>query len=539
MTRSRWRLLLALGGALCVAAHAHQHEHQVEPGDTLIGIAKRYWSDPRYWRVIRRANPEIRDEHRLQPGSRVVVPMPQAGSGAVALHVSGKVMVTRLGATQELARDAEIRDTDVVDVPPGGYVTLRWPDGVITHLLPGTRLRVVPPAPDARGPQGRTLELQGGGVESTVPRQQGPRNYQIRTRVGTAAVRGTQFGVRLSPQGEMVTDVTDGDVRLEGQGWRPVELPAGTGARVDRSRRQPVAAPMLAAPALDDPLVLTPESEVRGAAVDQAQAYELELATDAEPPATLRRAAGAAPVFALPALAEGTYRLTLRAVDAQGIPGRPAARKLTVVSLPSPFLSEPGNDSLLAHDLPARLSCSDVPNATGYEFEIRRLDAAQEPLRLQAAGSCAVPLPALAVGRYEWRALATRAIAPGRILRGAWSVPARFSVTQRPAAPTLRVSGGQSLRLMWEGVPDATYIVQLARDSEFRSILQERRVDAPEVTLQVPVGEAYYVRTRTLSGSGMASDFSQPRIVRGPHSLSTSDGAPVRDAAGTPLAPVR
>ncbi|HET6829002.1 MAG TPA: FecR family protein, partial [Ramlibacter sp.] len=449
------------------------------------------------------------------------------------------VTLTRMGTSRELARDAEILDTDVLDVPAGAYVTLRWPDGVITHLLPGTRLKVVPPPPDASGVRSRTLELQEGSVESSVPKQQAPRSYQIRTRVGAAAVRGTQFGVRLLPRSVMVTDVTEGEVALAGEGYRPVQLSAGTGARADLSRRQPSATPLLPAPALDDPLVLTPESELRGGAIANAHAYEFEVATDAEPPATLLRTAGASPVFPLPRLNDGTYRVTLRAVDAQGIPGQPRARKLTVVSLPSPFLSEPANDGLVAQDLPSRLLCSEVPNATGYEFEIRRLDAQQEPQRLQATGACEVAIPTLPIGRYEWRALSARSIAPGRTLRGAWSAPARFAVAARPPAPAVKVAGGQAMRLMWEGVPDATYMVQLARDLEFRSIIQEKKVDAPEVTLQVPTGEAYSVRIRTLSSSGLASDFSQPRIVRGPAWLGTTDGAPVRDSVGTPLAPTR
>ncbi|HVE54169.1 MAG TPA: FecR domain-containing protein [Ramlibacter sp.] len=533
------RSLLALAAVVCCSAHGHQHEHQVAPGDTLISIAERYWSDPRYWRVIRQANPAIRNERHLQPGSVVRVPMPAAGSGAVAIHVSGKVTLTRFGRMQDLASDAEIRDTDVLDVSPGAYVTLRWADGVITHLLPGTKLRVVPPPPDANGSRARTLELQGGSVDSTVPRRLAPGSYQIRTRVGAAAVRGTEFGVRLLDAGTMITDVTAGEVVLAGEGYRPVGIPAGKGARADRSGRQPTATTMLPPPALDDPLVLTPGSEVRGSAVAGAQGYEFELATDAEPPATLLRAPVAAPAMALPPLTDGTYRLALRAVDAQGIPGQPVERKLAVISLPSPFLSEPANDSVLAQDLPARLTCSEVPNATGYQVEIRRVDAPEELRRLEAGGSCAVSLPALPIGRYEWRAFATRTIAPGRLLRSVPSAPARFAIAARPPAPSLKVSGGQSLRLMWEGVPDATYVVQLARDLEFRSLVRETRAEAPEVTLQVPTGEAYYVRIRTVSASGMASDFSQPRILRGPHSLATGDGEPVRDSTGTPLAPQR
>jgi len=45
----------------------------VQPGDTLWSIASRMYGDPRRWRVIAAANPEV-DPHGMQAGQRLIVP---------------------------------------------------------------------------------------------------------------------------------------------------------------------------------------------------------------------------------------------------------------------------------------------------------------------------------------------------------------------------------------------------------------------------------------------------------------------------------
>lgn len=500
-------------------------QHTVVAGDTLSSLATRYLGDAAYWVKLRAANPGVRERY-LVPGTTVTVPAPAPGSGATVVHVSGQAFLVRLGLPRELAKDMEVRETDVVEVRPGGYVTLKWPDGVVTHLLPASKLRLS---------GARSLELLNGAAESSVPRENPPRNYRIRTRWGVAGVRGTQFGVRLLPSGSMATDVTEGAVELAGSTFKPVQLAAGTGAVAGGPQRQPQASPLLAAPALQERFVLTPEAGLRAGAVSGAAAYELVIGTDAQPPVPLSRAESATPVFTLPPLPDGNYSVTVRAVDAQGIPGQPAARPLQVLALASPLLSEPPIDAVLPEGSPARLLCSEVPRAGLYEFQVS--SGGRPSPRPPASARCETLLPALPAGTYEWTANAAIELPGGGVLRGATSQTGRFSVVARPAAPTVRLAGGQDLRLMWDGAPDARYIVQVARDLAFTSLVSETMVEVPQASLSVPAGQAFYVRIKTLSGAGIASDFSPPRIVRGPQRLGTSDGGPVHASDGTPVEP--
>ncbi len=531
-------LLAALLLLAPLLAAAESINHQVVPGDTLISIATRYLGGPNYWVELQKANPGIRNPRRLVPGSLVVVPAPPGGQGAVALHVTGKVQLIRLGAARDLTRDTELLETDIVDVPAGGYVTLRWPEGIITHLLPGARLRVTRTAAQAAaGFPPRLLELQGGTVENQVPKEPG-RNFQIRTRYGAAAVRGTQFGVRLAAQGAMVTEVTEGTVELAGEGWQPVTLPAGTGAVADASKRQPQAVPMLPAMALDEPIYLTPGTPLAAPPVPGAASYEVELGAAGAPPQPGGRSTVAAPPFALAKLPDGNYQLTVRAVDGQGIPGLRTQRTLTLITLVPPFHSEPANDALVAAGLPSRLLCTEVPNATQYEIAVWRVDAPQEVRRFTSRDACAAQLPGLPAGGYQWQATSLRDLPQGRVLRSVPSQPGRFTVVNRPPAPTVRegtVPNG--IRLAWEGEAGERYVVQAATDLAFTTLVSEQKLDAPQVVLSVPTGLTWYVRIQTIAANGFASDFSAPRILRGPPWLGAGDGAVVRDSSGAAIGP--
>ncbi len=50
-----------------------QRAHRVEAGDTLAGIAYRYWKDPNLWRAIAEVN-RIDDPERLTPGRELLIP---------------------------------------------------------------------------------------------------------------------------------------------------------------------------------------------------------------------------------------------------------------------------------------------------------------------------------------------------------------------------------------------------------------------------------------------------------------------------------
>lgn len=49
--------------------------HTVQPGETLYGLARRYYNDPRQWRRIWQANSRrVKDPRRLPVGIKLIIP---------------------------------------------------------------------------------------------------------------------------------------------------------------------------------------------------------------------------------------------------------------------------------------------------------------------------------------------------------------------------------------------------------------------------------------------------------------------------------
>ncbi len=46
----------------------------VKQGDTLSGIAKKFYGDSSQWKKIQRANPEIKDPKKIHPGMKLTIP---------------------------------------------------------------------------------------------------------------------------------------------------------------------------------------------------------------------------------------------------------------------------------------------------------------------------------------------------------------------------------------------------------------------------------------------------------------------------------
>lgn len=62
------------------ATDAHLREHILKAGETISGLAHRYYGDWRLWRILADRN-QIVDVRRLEPGDKLLIPElpPQRG----------------------------------------------------------------------------------------------------------------------------------------------------------------------------------------------------------------------------------------------------------------------------------------------------------------------------------------------------------------------------------------------------------------------------------------------------------------------------
>ena len=150
-------------------------------------------------------------------------------------------------------------------------------------------------------------------------------------------------------------------------------------------------------------------------------------------------------------LEDGRYRLAVRAINVQGIPGEEATRDLVVNARPpSPLLLEPRPGSRLpTSDI--ELLCTEGAGVEGYRFQLARdtgftdlIDIASDAVR------CHHTAQALPPGRYQWRVAAVSRDVGGLRDQGPFSQAVAFTVVALPPVP-------QGL-LLDTGMPDTLAI---------------------------------------------------------------------------------
>lgn len=542
-------LALCLGGALPAQAQGGGTPdlvHTVQPGDTLYRLAQHYLGDSRLWPQLQRIN-AVRDPQRLQPAAQLRIPLQLLPRGsAEVIFASGAVRVSPQGATQPLRAGQALAEGDAVRAEPQGFVSVRLADGTVVRVQADSQLRI-----DALRRRGRLgdaqslLQLQRGSVETSVPPQPGSaRRFEVRTPGASTAVRGTHFVVQLDAQGRTLASVTEGRLAVTPQA-------AGAETAVERGQGLVVGADghggahhaLLPAPGLesvadtleDADLLYLPLQPVAGAV-----AYQVQLARDAQFAQVVRSGSFDTPRLRLPAVADGSYYLQVRAIDAQGLTGWPARRTVTIKAHPvAPLLLLPQPGASVERGA-GQLSCTPVEGAIRYRIQVAQHGGFGAPLLDDVHGGCALALPSLPVGDYQWRVASIRHLDDGAAQQGPFSAAWPFAVADRPPPPeaALEQAGGR-LQLRWPARDGQRFQLQLATDATFTaaSVVLDEQLDVPAWT--APAGllaGPHYLRLRTLDPSGLQSRFSPPRRITLPAPVASSDGSPVRSADGQPLA---
>ncbi len=549
-------LLGLLGGLGLLAPVAAQDMviHQVQPGDTLIGMSEQLLESPLQWPVVARLN-AVTNPRRLQPGKLLRIPvalLKGQARQATVLYVRGQVLralqATSGGASADgPGRPVNIGDQldegEVLSVGPDSYASLRLHDGSQVHVQAGTqmaldKLRKV----SESGRSSTSLGLRRGRVDTQVTPQRGGSRFDVRTPLAVAGVRGTRFGVTVDADGALaLSDVVEGQVAVQSLGRRSALAPvsAGQGVVVRRSSGVPVVRPLL--PAADvSALPALWHRMPRTAAwpsVAGARAYRVQIAEDESLTRVLLSQEVDSPAVVVDDLPEGEHVLSIRAIDPDGLVGREAVRRVRVKTQPVPPLAQsPGPDQVLPAG-PVALSCTEVPGAVAYRWQWQRGDrawpepGAPAPQGVQehmAAGPCAWTLDATEPGRYRWRVATQRRLTDGTVDEGPFGDEARFVTVVRPQAPVPVIEVGEQIRVHWQGAPGTRFDIELSPDPAFTREVQTRSVSTPEVQWPMPSWcSPYYVRLRSVSPEGIASAFSPPRLLHGDPGVCSGDGQPV------------
>ncbi|MFZ1414673.1 MAG: FecR domain-containing protein [Defluviicoccus sp.] len=526
-TRRIWRWLLAMGCVVVLArvppASATEWLYTVRPGDTLWDVSGAYLLETSDWQRLQALN-RVADPSNLPPGSRLRIPvawMRIKPAPARITAVEGDASILS-GASQErtpAVQDMLLKPGDEVTTGADSSVNLEFADGSTLRVGAGSRvvLDILSVAGGTAFVDTRLRLLKGTTTMRARSRRAGGSRAEIRTPAALSAVRGTDFRVGVLEANEaMRTEVLSGRVVVSARA-KTVAIGAGFGTVVDLGSSPRPPRPLLPAPELTDvPAVLERVPvRIRVSEVNGAAAYRLEIARDAAFTQVVAERVAATPSITGPDLADGSYVLRVRAIDALGQEGRDATRAFVLNARPEPpFPIEPGEGGVVPDGLP-QFRWSEPDEAAAYRFQLTAGDDFQTPLA--AADRLGEPrfavTAALPPGAYRWRV----ATIDKQGEEGPFSDPQRLRVPQPGPVPEKPELSDTAMMLRWPaGLPDDRYRVQMARDNAFTDLVVDQETTEPSIRLERPDDAVVFVRVQTIDASGEASAFGAPQRIELP-----------------------
>ncbi len=519
------RALVALALALtCVPAMAQDWVYSARAGDTLWDLSKRYLRSVAYFESLRAYN-NITDPTRLRPGQPIRMPvrwLKRAPTEAIVVIVEGAA--TRLGATgveEPLVPGMRLGTGDGVRTGAAASVTLQFADGSRLLLESATEMRM--DMLEAYGDTGMVdtrLDLQRGRLDSRTRPAAGPGSrFEIRTPSAIAAVRGTDFRVEATPDGQRARgEVLEGELRVRAAGTAR-GLPAGFGMVVETGSAPPPPVELLPAPDLSalPQVVDRVQLVLEWPPVAGAETYRAQLFEGDRPDRLLLDAVNAVPGVGWDAPPDGVYLLRVRAVAANGLEGLNALHALTIDARPEPpLLLGPGQASARPEGTPVELWWAVPADAARFHLQVARDAAFTELIEdVELEGDRATVGAALAPGTYHWR-VATRDAAGEH---GPFGDARSFRIQVVPDAPGVLVPelGEDMLELAWgKALNAATYEYQLARDDGFEDLVESGSIEGTGVTLAKPGSGTYHFRSRGVSDEGVPGAWTRPQSFNVP-----------------------
>lgn len=495
----------------------------VRPRDTLIGLSRTTFAGPSAWREIARLN-RLPDPNRIRPGQVLRVPVRLLRTTPLPARVTSVVGDVRV-ADQPVQAGATLAEGQTLQTGANASTVLELADGSRVRMPPSSLAellthRVHGDEADAalavtNGRFSGALRMVRGTVEVFAAKLRRATPLEVRTPTAVVGVRGTQYRVGFDDEKQLTrSEVLDGEVRLEAPDRRTAtELRGGFGATLGAEARAPVPAALLAAPDLAAMPTLFERPLVRFALPAERDTVRVQVAADAAfdrivddqqvPPGTDVRIAH---------LADASWYLRARRVDLQGLEGFDATRPFVLKARPEPPATNAPRANAKQPVGEVAFAWSPNLEAASVRLQVAR-DSAFSDLVLQREGLSASGERATldTAGTYYWRVASTRADGD----RGPFGDPLRFELRPDPEPPKGGVAAdGKTLALAWSGRAEDTQHVELARDPQFREIVAQADLDAPQWTLPTPSrGGTYYFRYRSIEPDGYVGPYSATLVI--------------------------
>ncbi len=275
----------------------------------------------------------------------------EAASARVLVSGANAQWLPAKGATQQLLTSSTPGQGDAVQTSAGASALLELPDGSRVQVPPQSKL-ILERLQRVAGTQIYliALNVESGRMEADVnKRRNAASQFNVRTRYSVTGVRGTQFRV-ADLNGSGSAEVAVGKVAVRSLSAEETAAPdavaAGYGALVKQGEPKPMVKQLLPAPLLPIVPVIEQQAEVISfEPVDGSQRYRAQfLRQTAQGAEIVLEEVQTLPRASFKGLADGAYRLVVRAIDPDGLEGLELNVPIELNSaMVTPRLVVPGN----------------------------------------------------------------------------------------------------------------------------------------------------------------------------------------------------
>jgi hypothetical protein len=327
--------------------------YTIQKGDTLQGLASNLLADPKKWNELAKRN-GLKNPNLIIPNAVLDVPQsminfanqPKLATNGVLTSANGNVSIN--GAPAQAG--ALVPEGASIQTGVGSSAILKMSDGSSVQLMPRTLGQVTQQHGYAMKDPASSISttwFSGAfrlieGLLDVAAEQAAKRKepFRVITPTSNIGVRGTQFRVAHDDPSNQSTrvEVQEGKVRAEVMAQNVgAQLDGGFGTRMMPSDREVKRIALL--PAL--PQSALPERVERArdgaqalwtvAALSGAAAYRAELAQDPSFARIIFDTKSISNAIDLSSAPNGNYYARVRGIDALGIEGFNAARRIDVV----------------------------------------------------------------------------------------------------------------------------------------------------------------------------------------------------------------
>lgn len=488
-------------------------QYEMQPGESVWGIAHELLTDWRSWQRITRIN-GVANDRAMPPGTVIKIPVELVNQRASSIQIkslSGSVLLSSAGSNVPLSGPRALVAGDALTTSDNASALVHFEDNTQLLLHPESRLLIK--RASVIGNQRQVMDinvsLEDGEAEIRANPDKAPGSrFLIETPAVFATTRGTVYRVRADGN-TTAAEVTQGRISLDNSaGSQSLVQNFGSITEKDQPPKPPVK--LLPAPQFNAPTQPTQylPSAVRWQPVAGASGYRVQLSSDEQFNNILQDSTRPGPSYSLPTKTQdGPHWLRVRAIDSQQLQGNSGSLALDIQARPFPPVNQSPYEGQAVYTGEIEFTWTKPEGDSRYLFELSESKDFSKPLQSRQMGSDLTTSVSIEQpGHYFWRVTSindTRQGPPGHA--------SAFEVRPKAAAPDLSEpeQTEEQLIFAWPaGEQISKYQAQLAKDKDFNNILQQVESSNPKALFERPASGDYFLRVRSFDSYDYPGDWS-------------------------------